>query len=246
MRAMTEASGGTELELADWRRRVARLYADVRFLYPGDAVAAWQLWRTEREALYREHPQSPVPAAQRASFRAYHWGYDSRLAFEVTVAPDPPPAELPAEPATEMTINPLGLPSITFVGSAGGAGAPAPLALPVSGGGTMAFRQIGFIAVPFPDGERRLALYWMEGYAGGLFLPFRDATNGSETYGAGRYLLDAAKSADLGGDPARRTLTCDFNFAYQPSCAFDPRWACPLAPPENRLDVPVPAGERLA
>ena len=86
----------------------------------------------------------------------------------------------------------------------------------------------------------------MEGYAGGLFVPFRDATNGTETYGAGRYLLDAAKSADLGGDPARRTLMCDFNFSYQPSCAFDPQWACPLAPPENRLDVPVRAGERIA
>jgi uncharacterized protein (DUF1684 family) len=86
----------------------------------------------------------------------------------------------------------------------------------------------------------------MEGYAGGLFLPFRDDTNGTETYGAGRYLLDAAKSADLGGDPIRGTLRLDFNFAYQPSCAFDPRWACPLAPPENWLDVAVRAGERIA
>jgi hypothetical protein len=238
MRAMTTSIGRVELELADWRRRVARLYADVRFLYPEDAVAAWQLWRTERERLYREHSQSPVPAAERGSFRAHHWGYDPRLAFELEVTPDAPPAE----PPPETTVSPLGFPSIRLLGDAADAGA---LALPMSGGGTMAFRRIGFVSAPFPDGERRLALYWMEGYAGGLFLPFRDATNGTETYGAGRYLLDTAKSADLGGDPARRTLICDFNFAYQPSCAFDPRWACPLAPPENRLDVPVPAGERL-
>ena len=85
----------------------------------------------------------------------------------------------------------------------------------------------------------------MAGYAGGLFIPFRDATNGTETYGAGRYLVDAAKSADLGGDPATGTLILDFNFAFQPSCAFDPRWACPLAPPENRLEIPIRAGERL-
>jgi uncharacterized protein (DUF1684 family) len=110
----------------------------------------------------------------------------------------------------------------------------------------MAFRRIGFLDIPFPAGRRRLALFWMEGYAGGLFVPFRDATNGTETYGAGRYLLDAAKSADLGGDRVRRTLVCDFNFSYQPSCAFDPQWACPLAPPENRLDVPVSAGERIS
>ena len=86
----------------------------------------------------------------------------------------------------------------------------------------------------------------MEGYAGGLFLPFRDATNTVETYGAGRYLLDTAKGADLGAGARPGTLVLDFNFAYQPSCAFDPAWACPLAPPENRLDLEVRAGERVA
>ena len=58
--------------------------------------------------------------------------------------------------------------------------------------------------------------------------------------------MDAAKSADLGGDPVAGTLILDFNFAFQPSCAFDPKWACPLAPPANRLDLPIRAGERLA
>jgi hypothetical protein len=86
----------------------------------------------------------------------------------------------------------------------------------------------------------------MAGYAGGLFVPFRDATGGTETYAAGRYLLDGAKGADLGGDPDRGTLIVDLNFAFQPSCAFDPRRACPLAPSENWLDVPIRAGERLA
>ncbi len=76
--------------------------------------------------------------------------------------------------------------------------------------------------------------------------PSATRRTGPETYGAGRYVLDAAKGADLGGDPAASRLVIDFNFAYQPSCAFDPRWACPLAPPENRLDLVVPAGERLA
>ena len=99
--------------------------------------------------------------------------------------------------------------------------------------------------LPFPDGERWLSVFWMAGYSGGLFIPFRDATNDIETYGAGRYLLDGAKSADLGADPLTGALILDFNFAFQPSCAFDPRWACPLAPPENRLDLPVRAGERL-
>ncbi len=124
--------------------------------------------------------------------------------------------------------------------------APGLLALPVSAGDAMAFDRVGRLDLPFPDGTRRLGLYWMSGYAGGLFLPFRDATNGRETYGAGRYLLDSAKSADLGPGREPGTLVLDFNFAFQPSCAFDPRWACPLAPPENRLDLPIRAGERIA
>ena len=92
-------------------------------------------------------------------------------------------------------------------------------------------------------GGHELELYWLDAYGGGVFLPFRDATAGSETYGAGRYLLDTVKGADLGAVDGR--LVVDFNFAYHPSCAYDPKWACPLSPPANRLDVPIRAGERL-
>ena len=87
-----------------------------------------------------------------------------------------------------------------------------------------------------------LELYWLEGYGGGVFLPFGDATNGRETYSAGRYLLDTVKGADLGTEDGR--LVLDFNFAYNPSCSYDPRWACPLTPPENRLELEIRAGER--
>ena len=76
-----------------------------------------------------------------------------------------------------------------------------------------------------------------------MFLPFRDSTNGTSTYGGGRYVLDTVKGADLGGSLDR--LVVDFNFAYHPSCAYDPRWSCPLAPVGNVLDVPIEAGERL-
>jgi hypothetical protein len=86
-----------------------------------------------------------------------------------------------------------------------------------------------------------LDLYWLETYGGGVFLPFRDATSGGETYGAGRYLLDTVKGADLGGTDT--TLVVDFNFAYNPSCAWDDAWACPLSPPANRLAFEVAAGE---
>ena len=94
----------------------------------------------------------------------------------------------------------------------------------------------------FLDGkELSLSVFVLDGYAGGIFLPFHDATAGTETYGAGRYLLDTVKGADLGSRGER--LILDFNFAYNPSCSYDPRWVCPLAPPSNRLQVEIRAGE---
>ena len=78
-----------------------------------------------------------------------------------------------------------------------------------------------------------------------MFVPFKDATSGHETYGGGRYLLDTIKSADLGSDAATGTVVLDFNFAYHPSCTYDPQWVCPLAPPDSRLALPIRAGERL-
>jgi len=99
--------------------------------------------------------------------------------------------------------------------------------------------RIGRIALPMGP----LDVYWVAVYGGGVFIPFRDATNGDETYGAGRYLLDTVKGADLGGTGGR--LIVDFNYAYHPSCTYDPKWSCPLAPPANRLSVPIRAGERL-
>ena len=110
-----------------------------------------------------------------------------------------------------------------------------------SGGEAVRFRRFGTVRFELADGARELSLYWLEGYGGGVFLPFADATRGGETYGGGRYLLDTVKGADLGEADGR--LVLDFNFAYNPSCSYDPRWVCPLSPPENRLDVAVRAGE---
>jgi uncharacterized protein (DUF1684 family) len=92
--------------------------------------------------------------------------------------------------------------------------------------------------------QQSLDLFWLDGYGGGVFLSFADATSGTETYGACRYLLDTVKGSDLGEHDGR--LVLDFNFAYNPSCAYDPRWVCPLAPPGNRLPVAVRGGERVS
>lgn len=109
--------------------------------------------------------------------------------------------------------------------------------------GTTAASPLGNVTFGVEE-QHHLTVYWLGGYGGGLFLPFRDQTNGSDTYGGGRYLLDTAKGADLGG--TAESLVLDFNFAYHPSCVHSHRWSCPLAPAENWLDVAVTAGERLA
>ncbi len=121
----------------------------------------------------------------------------------------------------------------------------AELVIPTSTGEPTRFARIGFVR-PVLAGERvSLAVYWLEGYGGGLFLPFRDALAGRQTYGGGRYLLDTVKGADLGTGADGARLVLDFNYAYNPSCAYDPRWSCPLAPPENRIAVAIEAGERM-
>lgn len=90
------------------------------------------------------------------------------------------------------------------------------------------------------DGEPcTLHAYRRDPDEGGFWLPFRDATSGDETYGAGRYLdIDAADRTEDG------EWVLDFNLAYNPFCVYSPAYECPLVPGENWLDVPVKAGEK--
>jgi uncharacterized protein (DUF1684 family) len=104
--------------------------------------------------------------------------------------------------------------------------------VPFSGIGTVALGDLG-----------EVALWWLDSYGGGVFLPLRDGSAGSETYGAGRYVLDTVKGSDLGRDG--EAWVVDLNFAYNPSCVYDYRWVCPLAPPANRIAAATPVGELL-
>lgn len=195
------------LDLLDWKRRIFSLYQEVRA--EPDPASAWKLWREQRDELFREHSQSPLPSSQRSTFRGLeYFDYDpaARVLAEVIPA-DEASYEVPTSDDKSYTLTRIA---------------------------TAAFELTGV--------DLRLELYWLEGYGGGLFLPFRDETSGTETYGAARYLLDTIKGADLGTQDG--SLILDFNFAYNPSCSYDPRWVCPLAPPPNRLGTPIRAGEK--
>ena len=89
-------------------------------------------------------------------------------------------------------------------------------------------------------GEHRLTAFLTKDGQGFdvLFVPFRDGTSGTETYGAGRYV-------EVPYDPQDELLELDFNYAYNPSCVFSPAYDCPYPPPSNRLTVSVRAGEKL-
>ena len=197
------------LELLDWRRRVAELFAELRRRPPDAEGLAW--FRACKDELFRDHPQTPLTAAGRAAFEGLpYWPFDPAARVVARFTP------------SDDELAPIG----------------------TSTSGEMAFSRIGQLDFGYAGEECRLGAYWIRGYAGGLFVPFRDATSGRESYGGGRYLLDTIKSADLGSNPAGPTVILDFNYAYNPSCAYDPRWTCPLAPPENWLSAAVRAGER--
>jgi uncharacterized protein len=108
--------------------------------------------------------------------------------------------------------------------------------------GVVHYTRAGVLDTPWGE----LSLWWIAAYGGGLFLPVRDDTCGTESYGGGRYLTDTVKGTygrgvQLLGDGRVRL---DMNYLYNPSCAYDDRWLCPLAPPENRVTARIAAGEQ--
>ena len=118
---------------------------------------------------------------------------------------------------------------------------PAQLALSTDGDHTTQLTRLGYVELPVLNAT--LDVWWLEQYAEGRFLPVRDGSAGTTSYGGGRYALDTAKGADLGG--TARALVLDLNFLYHPSCRYDPEWQCPLAPIGNTFAAPVLAGEKL-
>jgi uncharacterized protein len=192
-------------------------------------------WKRRVFGLYAAVRAEPDAARAVAAWRA---GRDALFTSH-------PQSPLPAERRAEFS----GLPYFPFDSAARVTAEVLPadrrrFEVEASAGEPMAFVRFAVARFVLAGSACELELYWLDAYGGGLFVPFADGTSGSETYGAGRYLLDTVKGADLGTENGR--LVLDFNLAYNPSCSYDPRWACPLAPPANRLALDVRAGERHA
>ena len=108
-----------------------------------------------------------------------------------------------------------------------------------SAGDEVEYHHVAALRFDLRGTERTLEAYRQPGSTT-LFVPFRDATSGKGTYGAGRYLeFDTERDLEDG-----ETMVLDFNLAHSPFCAYSDRYACPLPPAANHLDVAVEAGER--
>ncbi|MEO5951283.1 MAG: DUF1684 domain-containing protein [Chloroflexia bacterium] len=220
----------TWLDLYDYRRRVATLYNErERSLIGGEEEqGVLERFRAGRDALFANHPQSALNAEQRRVFVGLHYfPYNPNMRVQATMKPLPP-----TEKAIEAADGPH----------------------------TLTLKPAASVEFTIDDSAQRLTVYWIDVYGGGLFLPFRDMTCPEESYGGGRYLFDTVKGSNFLGVRENDELfgiasstaqgyvggeiILDFNYAYNPSCAYDSRWVCPLAPVENRLKVRIEAGEK--
>ena len=204
------------LDLYDYRCRVASLYHDRnQSMRAGeDAAAILQRFREGRNQLFAYHPQSALDEEQRRSFNGLHYfPYQPAMRFYLIIVSDVRSTRL----NVTMNVDEM-----------------------------MTMMTVGQVHFKVENEAVTLSIYWLDIYGGGLFLPFRDTSSPHESYGGGRYLFDTIKGSDflsISTAGGQAQIALDFNYAYNPSCAYNVRWVCPLAPPENRLGVPVRAGE---
>ncbi|HKV59623.1 MAG TPA: DUF1684 domain-containing protein [Ktedonobacteraceae bacterium] len=204
-------------DLYDYRVHNASLYRErARAVLAGeDAIETWQRFRAGRDELFAAHPQSALDEEQRGQFRALsYFPYNPAMCVIARV-------DTNIEAAT-FTVAMNAQEPMTMTRAA-----------------RLHFEVEGQAA--------SLSVYWLNVYGGGLFLPFRDATCPAESYGGGRYLFDTIKGSDflpVSDLASKERILLDFNYAYNPSCAYNSKWVCPLSPPENRLRVAIRAGEK--
>lgn len=204
-------------DLYDYRRRVAALYRERRrALEVGEeGERVWRRFRAGREELFRGHPSSALDEGQRRAFAGLpYFPYRADLCVLARV---------------ETAIAPVSQQAA------------------MDSSEQMTMTAVARLQFAIQGQPVELALYWLNVYGGGLFLPFRDATCPDESYGGGRYLFDTIKGSDflsLPGSAEQQSILLDFNYAYNPSCAYNDRWVCPLAPRENHLEVAIAAGEK--
>jgi uncharacterized protein (DUF1684 family) len=194
-----------------------------------DALALLD-WRRQVASLYAE-----VRAAHdaREGHRIWQAGRNTLLGSH-------PQSPVPADRRAAFTSVPVAGydPAFRFTATVDTDVPPATMEVATGTDGVVPFDRAGIVHL---DGIGDLDVWWLASYGGGIFVPVKDTRADAATYPGGRYVIDTAKGADLGGRDGH--LVIDLNFAYNPSCAYDPAWACPLAQAGNTVPVAVDAGE---
>lgn len=204
-------------DLYDYRLRIAEHYRqrNAALLANEDAATTVEMFRRAKDAVFATHSQSALDTKQKQVFKGLHYfPFNPALRFSVIV-------DTTVEQSKQEVV--------------------------MNATEAMAMTTVGQVTFTTAGQAVTLSLYWLDIYGGGLFLPFRDTTCTQESYGGGRYLFDTIKGSNALShinERGQTQLTLDFNYAYNPSCAYNDAWTCPLAPVENRLNVALPAGEK--
>lgn len=189
-------------------------------------------WRRRVAAIYAEVRATPDP-------RTAHQVWQAARNALLATHPDSPVRAADRAAFSGVPVAPYD-PALRFHVAVDTDIEPARIEVSTGTDGIVPFDRVGVVHLP---GVGDVDVWWLASYGGGIFVPIRDTRHDGATYPGGRYVLDTVKGADLGGDDG--FLVVDLNFAYNPSCAYDPAWACPLAPPGNVVPVPVTAGELM-
>jgi uncharacterized protein (DUF1684 family) len=175
-------------------------------------TGAWQdtlvRERREKDGAFRSGPESPIPEQDQAGFRGLdYYPIDPSLSFRVALNRYPAPQQVRIGTNTGEVRSGL---------------------------------RYGYFEFKVDGKPCRLQAYRMDEDQGGrgpsLFVPFRDATTGTETYAAGRYIELPENTTGI--------YELDFNRAYNPFCAYGRNYSCPVPPRENTLPLPIRAGEK--
>ena len=175
---------------------------------PADRIRQLMERRAETEKFMRESSKSPIPRNKRDTLLPLKY-FDANLAYST-------PAELELSPRGARPVAPM----------------------PTSTGGVEQYERVGFLHFTLQGQQYSLGAFVpaKTENISELFVPFKDETNGQETYAAGRYLNLEPTSTGL--------YQVDFNYAYNPYCAYNSEYECPYPPPSNQLKVPIRAGEK--
>lgn len=201
--------------LIEWQRSITQLYALIRGMAVNNQKEAWMAYCTMRNALFKDHLNSPLNPEQKTTFKELsYYPYNPAWRTIGTINPNVKRETFKIYSGSDNIVQYTRVGCIDFE-----------------------------LEIKQKKEQLTLNIYWLGGYGSGLLLPFGDKTNGKETYSGGRYLYDTIKGVDLGVEETKIVL--DFNYAYNPLNVYNSNQINPITPDENKLPIAIEGGEKM-